>query len=95
MIAQQYCKKGYVFFIWDHLGHGRSSGLWIYIPNIQYLLDDTIFICNYAQNKYNLSNNYLLGTSMGGHIVSRIIIQKQQSEKDKRFISKQKYVIIC
>ena len=32
---------------------------------------------------------------MGGHIVSRIIIQKQQSEKDKRFISKQKYVISC
>ena len=28
LVAQEYCKKGYVLIMWDHYGHGRSSGLW-------------------------------------------------------------------
>ena len=93
IIAQSYCKKGYVFFMWDHYGHGRSSGLWIDIMSVKHLMDDTIFICNFAQKKYPLPNNYLFGTSMGGNIVTRTFIEIQQNpdnNKDKTFCSKEK-----
>ena len=80
IISQEYCKRGYAFFVWDHYGHGKSSGLWINIQQIQWLIDDTIFITNYARKKFPLPNNYLFGTSMGGNIVSRMLIQSQQSQ---------------
>ena len=93
LIAQEYCKRGYVYFVWDHYGHGRSSGLWIDISNLQHLCDDAIFICKYAQSKYPFTNNYLLGRSMGGNIVTRILIQIQQDKNHRHrdFISTQRY----
>ena len=59
--GQNYAKEGYVFFVWDQQGHGRSSGLWADF-DIDILMEDTMFICNYARNKYKHKNNYLFGT---------------------------------
>ena len=93
IVAQSYAKKGYVYFVWDHNGHGRSSGLWIDI-NMKHLIDDTIFICDYAKRKYPLPNNYLFGSSMGGNIVTRVMIEIQQdidNHKHSNFCSKKRY----
>jgi len=93
VIAQEFCRRGYAYFVWDHYGHGRSAGLWIDISNMQWLCDDTVFICNYAQRKYPFANNYLFGRSMGGNIVTRILIQIQQDEhhRHRDFVSKQRW----
>eukprot|EP01083_Nonionella_stella_P022813 63072_1 len=93
-VAQSYAKQGYIFFVWDQYGHGRSSGLWLYIEDMNHLMNDAMFICKYAQQKYPMQNNYLFGLSMGGNIVSRILIDQQQQQSTNDFILKWNGIVL-
>eukprot|EP01084_Bolivina_argentea_P074405 134970_1 len=49
-----FAENGYICFAHDHIGHGRSDGLWLYIPtsfDIDYV-DKAHFIHNYCKNLY-------------------------------------------
>ena len=50
----RFAENGYIAIAHDHLGYGRSDGLWLYIPNsfdIDYV-DNANFIHNYCKNLY-------------------------------------------
>ena len=77
-ILCQFVDRGYVCFCFDHFGHGRSDGLWTFVPEFGLMVENAVLMCNYAKRKYvdkefkgvlnRTRNVFLLGTSMGGAI---------------------------
>ena len=55
MIGLEWCKKGYIFFMNDHYGHGSSDGLWTFIPNFNIIVDDAYYAFEYGKRVYTPS----------------------------------------
>ena len=84
-IAEFLNQEGYVVFIHDHRGHGKS--LSEQYPNgcmkrASELVDDTAKLTNYIKNIYPNSPVYMLGHSMGS-MIARVFLQENDQKIDK------------
>lgn len=67
-------KRGYIFFVHEHYGHGRSDGLYVYCDDFMQYVKHSSFMHARAKIKYGKEynipkNNYFLaGESLGGAI---------------------------
>lgn len=61
------------FISLDFQGHGYSQGKPSLIENYQDLIDDTVLFIKNRNNKYNFKKIALMGSSMGGAIVSQVL----------------------
>lgn len=75
--AEYLCSNGFVVYIHEHVGHGKTAGLvdnlGIFIDPHQdeTMLEDTLKMNITAKRKYPYLNTYLFGHSMGSFIVRR------------------------
>ena len=95
-IGYKYAQLGFIIYMPEYKGTGRSDGRFMEIESFDAIVDDMIWIFDYAVNKYIKSNkiyknridkynNYFLsGTSMGGALTICIAL-KQQNKSDNRY----------
>eukprot|EP01083_Nonionella_stella_P207135 752780_1 len=92
-IGIEYAEQGFIVFMCDWKGHGRSDGDFIHIQDFDIdIIDEGIFAFDYAINKYIKShpiytntihkpNNYFLsGSSMGGAIAIRVALKSKKNK---------------
>eukprot|EP01083_Nonionella_stella_P285417 971494_1 len=94
MIGMEWCRKGYIFFMNDHYGHGSSDGLFCYIPDFNVIVEDAFYVFEFGKKIYTPSiikdknerfNYFMMGQSMGGNIALQICLKYQ--DKIKRYRS--------
>ncbi|ETO28641.1 hypothetical protein RFI_08489 [Reticulomyxa filosa] len=73
-IGLELSKRGYMVFMYDHMGHGRSYGKWMAINDFEILVDDAICIFEFGKKKFGHSemNYFLVGMSMGGAVALQV-----------------------
>jgi len=94
-VGAKYAELGFVVFMHDHKGHGRSDGYFAAIDDFETdIVDEAIWVFQYAINKYiqedeiyadsiGKHNNYFIsGTSMGGAITIKIALKLQQKAEN-------------
>lgn len=102
-VGYHYAQLGFIVYMPEYKGHGRSDGYYVVIDDFENdLVDECIWIFNRAINKYIRSNeiyknsidkdnNYFLsGVSMGGAVAISIGL-KQQNKLDNPY----KGIIVC
>ena len=76
-----------VIFVWlDHIGHGLSGGPRTYIEKFEHFSHDLATLVNLMNEKYAHDyklSNIILGHSMGGLIVLKLMLQEQAHLKFK------------
>lgn len=71
--VSKFMDEGVYLASYDHIGHGRSSGMHGYVPSMQSLMDGLKCILAYLEEETYADNNvdlYLMGMSMGGLVVT-------------------------
>lgn len=63
-------RSGFNVIRYDQRGHGHSSGEETFYSNHDEMTDDLAAIVLYARNHFNDQKLFLIGHSMGGHIVA-------------------------
>ena len=87
--AITWVRKGFIFFIHEHYGHGRSDGLYLHCPDFNIYTNHSTYIHKYAKKKYsklyNIPNNayFICGMSMGGGITIYQILNESRLKPDK------------
>jgi acylglycerol lipase len=81
-MALQACvlaEKGYAVHLIDHRGHGRSDGLYGYIPDFQSMIRDANYVFSRAKRQYPAGTKcFYYGESMGGAIALNISLYNPQ-----------------
>ena len=101
--AYKFCQNGYIFFMNDHYGHGKSDGTWIGFDSGETLIDDCDYLFEWAKlkygNKYLINNNqhnyYLMGESMGGAIATLLAVRCQERLKRSKRVNKTPVTTTC
>eukprot|EP01084_Bolivina_argentea_P022451 41726_1 len=96
-VGVKYAELGFIVFMCDWRGHGRSDGKFIHIKDFDTdIVDEGCWVFNYAINKYiksnkiyreqiDKNNNYFLsGASMGGAITIKMALKA--AENDEKYI---------
>jgi alpha-beta hydrolase superfamily lysophospholipase len=78
-VAQRLAADGAVVYAPDHYGHGRSDGERGLVSDIEVLVDDLAAVLALAQTEHPALPSALLGHSLGGIIVTRLV---QRGEPD-------------
>lgn len=78
-VAEYFVRHGYAVGIYDQYGHGKSDGKRSYIHSFKLLMDDMEAFVNRAHEKANGNGIFLLGHSLGGGMVTRYLIDRDQS----------------
>ena len=83
-------KRGYIVFVHEHYGHGRSDGKYIYCPDFNMMVKHASYVHKRAKLKYSKRYNipktgyFLGGHSMGGAIaIHEHLYDKQLKSKVK------------
>eukprot|EP01083_Nonionella_stella_P028313 77970_1 len=95
-VGVKYAQLGFVVFMVDWKGHGRSDGQYIHIADFETdVVDEAIWAFNYAINKYiktndiyaeqiDKHNNYFLnGMSMGGAITINVALKSIRQQQQQ------------
>jgi alpha-beta hydrolase superfamily lysophospholipase len=72
-VAQRLAADGAVVYAPDHYGHGRSDGERAQIDDVEVLVDDLAKVVALAQGEHPGVPSALLGHSLGGIIVTRLV----------------------
>jgi len=69
---ERFVSEGYICLTLDYPGHGKSDGLWVYIPRIQDIVDDVIKVFKMKKaaigSKYPNIKWFGFGESLGGAV---------------------------
>ena len=79
--ARYLIEHGFDCTLYDHVGHGRSSGVRGLVPSVQQLIGTLDHIINHISQKFKCQRIVLVGESMGGLACLLHAIEYQQCQK--------------
>jgi alpha-beta hydrolase superfamily lysophospholipase len=77
-LAQRFCDAGYAVAALDHIGHGKSSGSYGHMDDLQHHLDTLDIFRQRVTSEFTGLPMILLGHSMGGLISACYLLKEQK-----------------
>lgn len=76
-VAERLAQAGYATLVFDHFGHGKTTGKRGHAPTYEAFLDSVKIVLDEAETRFPGVKKFLWGHSMGGGIVLNYLLKRQ------------------